>query len=98
MIILKILLRIACMPVMAVVLVVHIVTAVVIGLSAIVTNVLGMVFLAGACAEWIVQMPPALGWQAAGIGIIPLLTPYVVGWVNTKAAAISGLILGMIIP
>lgn len=96
--ILKMMLRIACMPVMAVVLVVHIVTAVVIGLSAIVTNVLGMVFLVGACAEWIAQMPPALVWQAAGTGIFLLLAPHMAGWINAKAAAASGLVLGMIMP
>lgn len=95
--ILKMMLRIACMPVMAAVLLVHIVTAAVIGLSSIVTNVLGMVFLVGACAEWIAQMPPALVWQAAGIGMFLLLAPHVAGWINAKAAEVSGWVFSKMI-
>lgn len=94
--ILKMLLRLACLPALIAVLLVHIATAVVIGLSSIVTNLLGTFFIAGACVEWIAHAPPMMAWQAAGIGVFLLLAPHIAGWLNTKAAEISGCVFGFI--
>ena len=94
--ILKMLLRLACLPVLIAVLLVHIATAVVIGLSSVVTNLLGTFFISGACVEWIANAPPVMAWQAAGIGVFLLLAPHIAGWLNTKAAEISGCFFGFI--
>ena len=94
--ILKMLLRLACLPVLITVLLVHIATAVVIGLSSIVTNLLGTFFIAGACLEWIAQAPTAMAWQAAGIGVFLLLAPHIASWLNSKAIELSGCFFGLI--
>ena len=95
--ILKILLRLVSLPVLVASLVVHVLLALVIGLSSIVTNLIGTFFIFGSIAGWITYAAPAMVWQTVGIGIFFFLAPHIDGWLNEKASGIVGTIFGFLI-
>ena len=70
--------------------------ALVIGLSSIVTNLIGTFFIFGSIAGWITHAAPAMVWQTVGIGIFFFLTPHIAGWLNEKASGIAGTIFGFL--
>ena len=67
--ILKMLLRLISLPALVASLVVHVLLALVIGLSSIVTNLIGTFFIFGSIAGWITHAAPTMVWQTVGIGI-----------------------------
>ena len=95
--ILKMLLRLISLPALIASLVVHVLLALVIGLSSIVTNLIGTFFIFGSIAGWITHAAPTMVWQTVGIGIFFFLAPHIAGWLNEKASGIAGTIFGFLI-
>ena len=94
--ILKMLLRLISLPALVASLLVHVLLALVIGLSSIVTNLIGTFFIFGSIAGWITHAAPAMVWQTVGIGIFFFLAPHIAGWLNEKASGIAGSIFAVI--
>ena len=94
--ILKMLLRLISLPALIASLVVHVLLALVIGLSSIVTNLIGTFFIFGSIAGWITHAAPTMVWQTVGIGIFFFLAPHIAGWLNEKASGIAGTIFGFL--
>lgn len=94
--ILKMLLRLISLPALIASLVVHVLLALVIGLSSIVTNLIGTFFIFGSIAGWITHAAPSMVWQTVGIGIFFFLAPHIAGWLNEKASGIAGSIFGLL--
>ena len=94
--ILKMLLRLISLPALIASLLVHVLLALVIGLSSIVTNLIGTFFIFGSIAGWITHAAPSMVWQTVGIGIFFFLAPHIAGWLNEKASGIAGTIFGFL--
>ena len=94
--ILKMLLRLIALPALIASLVVHVLLALVIGLSSIVTNLIGTFFIFGSIAGWLTHAAPSMVWQTVGIGIFFFLAPHIAGWLNEKASGIAGSIFGFL--
>ena len=94
--IMKMLLRLISLPALIASLVVHVLLALVIGLSSIVTNLIGTFFIFGSIAGWITHAAPTMVWQTVGIGIFFFLAPHIAGWLNEKASGIAGSIFGFL--
>ena len=94
--IMKMLLRLIALPALIASLVVHVLLALVIGLSSIVTNLIGTFFIFGSIAGWITHAAPSMVWQTVGIGIFFFLAPHIAGWLNEKASGIAGTIFGFL--
>ena len=91
------LLRLISLPALIASLVVHVLLALVIGLSSIVTNLIGTFFIFGSIAGWITHAAPAMVLQTVSIGIFFFLAPHIAGWLNEKASGIAGTIFGFLI-
>ena len=65
----KLPLRIATLPLIAILLVFQMISSIIVGLTSIATNLLATVFLIGSVAGWIANAPSGLIFQTAGIGI-----------------------------
>ena len=87
--ILKMLLRLLSLPLLVVSLLVHVLLALIIGLSSIVTNLIGTLFIFGSIAGWIIHAAPAVVWQTVCIGIFFFLAPHITSWLNEKASGIA---------
>ena len=94
--ILKMLLRLISLPALVVSLVVHVLLALIIGLSSIVTNLIGTFFILGTIAGWLTHAAPSMVWQTVGTGIFFFLAPHIAGWLNEKASGIAGTIFGFL--
>lgn len=90
--ILKMLLLLISLPLMVVSLLFHVLLALIIGLSTIVTNLIGSFFIIGSIAGFITHAAPEMVWQMVCIGIFFLFAPHVAGWLNEKAIGIVGTI------
>lgn len=95
--ILKMLLRLVSLPLLIVSLLVHVLLALIIGLSSIVTNLIGTLFIIGSIAGWITHAAPAMGWQTVCIGIFFFLAPHIASWLNEKASGIAVSLLGFLL-
>ena len=95
--ILKMLLRLASLPMLVASLLVHVLLALIIGLSSIVTNLIGSFFILGSIAGFIIHAAPAMIWQTVCIGVFFLLAPHIAGWLNEKASGIAGTVFGFLI-
>ena len=90
---LKLPLRIATLPLIAILLVFQLISSVIVGLTAITTNLLATVFLIGSGAGLIANAPSALILQTVGLGIFFAFAPHIAGWLLEKA---TGLTLGLL--
>ena len=81
---LKLPLRIADLPLIAILLVFQLISSVIVGLTSIVTNLLATVFLIGSVAGWIANAPCGLIFQTVGLGIFFVLAPHIAGWLLEK--------------
>lgn len=73
-------LRLAALPVIVLLLLLHLVCSILLGLSSVFTRLLSGVFLLGAAAGWMCRASSGAVWQAAGIGVFFLLAPYAAEW------------------
>ena len=76
----KLPLRLAAIPILLALLALQLLSAVVIGLSSIITHLLASVFLLGAVSGWFAQAQPWMVWQAVGIGLFFAFAPSLVAW------------------
>ena len=77
---LKLPLRLAALPLIAILLVFQLISSLIVGLTSIVTNLLATVFLFGSLAGWIANAPSGLIFQTVGLGIFFAFAPHIAGW------------------
>ena len=90
---LKLSLRLAALPLVAILLVFQLISSIIVGLTSIATNLLATVFLIGSVAGWIANSPSGLIFQTAGIGIFFAFAPHIAGWLLEK---VTDLTLGLL--
>ena len=90
---LKLPLRIATLPIIAMLLVFQLISSVIVGLTSIAPNLLATVFLIGSLAGWIANAPTNLIFQTAGLGIFFSFAPHIAGWLLDK---VTDLTLGLL--
>jgi len=99
MFLIKLPIRIALLPVFAVIMVIQLIISLIVGLSSIVTNLIGVTAIAAAAGVWMFQLgtdADAYGLVAIGLGMIIL--PHFAGWLLEKLAGMTGTILAFITP
>ena len=82
---LKLPLRLAALPLIAILLVFQLISSVIVGLTSIVTNLLATVFLIGSIAGWIANAPSGLIFQTVGLGLFFAVAPHIAGWLLEKS-------------
>ena len=90
---LKLPLRIAALPLIAILLVFQLISSIIVGLTSVVTNLLATVFLLGSVAGWIANAPGSLIFQTVGLGIFFVFAPHIAGWLLEK---VTDLTLGLL--
>ena len=94
---LKLPLRIATLPLIAILLVFQLISSVIVGLTSIVANLLATVFLIGSVAGWIANAPSGLIFQTAGLGIFFAFAPHIAGWLLEKVTDLSLVLLDFLL-
>ena len=92
---LKLPLRTAVLPIIALLLVFQLISSVIVGLTSIVTNLLATVFLLGSVAGWIANAPSSLIFQTVGIGIFFAFAPHIAGWLLDKVTSLMLTVLDL---
>ncbi len=93
----KLPIKLAALPIIPVLLMLHLAGAIVLGLSSVITNLLATVFLLGSLAGWIVHTPGAMLCQTVGIGVFFALAPHIAGWLLGKVTDLTLFILDFIL-
>ena len=94
---LKLPLRIATLPLIAILLVFQLISSVIVGLPSIATNLLATVFLIGSVAGWIANAPSGLIFQTAGLGIFFAFAPHIAGWLLEKVTDLMLVLLDFLL-
>ena len=81
---LKLPLRIATLPLIAILLVFQLISSLIVELTSIATKLLATVFLIGSVAGWITNAPSGLIFQTVGLGISFAFAPHIAGWLLGK--------------
>ena len=76
---LKLPLRLAALPIIAMLLVFQLISSLIVGLTSIATHLLATVFLIGSVAGWIANAPSNLIFQTAVLGIFFAFAPHIAG-------------------
>ena len=82
--IIRFLFRAALLPLIPVLLLLHLVCALLLGMSSIVTHLLSEIFLVGAVAGWMTHARQDMVWQVVGIGAFFTAAPYIAEWLLGK--------------
>ena len=90
-------LRIAALPLIAILLVFQLISSLIVGLTSIATNLLATVFLIGSVAGWIANAPSGLIFQTAGLGIFFAFAPHIAGWLLEKVTDLSLVLLDFLL-
>ena len=90
---LKLPLRLAALPLIAILLVFQLISSLIVGLTSIATNLLATVFLIGSVAGWIANAPNGLIFQTVELGIFFAFAPHIAGWLLKK---VTDLTLGLL--
>ncbi|MBQ3485640.1 MAG: hypothetical protein IJA77_09130 [Clostridia bacterium] len=90
---LKLPLRIAALPIIALLLMFQLISSIIVGLTSVATNLLAMVFFLGSVAGWIANAPSGLIFQIVGLGIFFAFAPHIAGWLLEK---VTDLTLGLL--
>jgi hypothetical protein len=91
--------RIAALPVILAMMVIHFVAAIIAGLSSMITNLLRTMAIGTAACIWMFQLgtdADAYGMLAFGIALI--VFPHVAEWLLNKAADLTGKLIAFVIP
>ena len=94
----KLLFRIAALPVILVMMAVHFVAAIIAGLSSMITNILGTIAIGTAACIWMFRLgtdADAYGMLAFGIALI--VFPHIAEWLLNKAADLTGKLIAFVI-
>lgn len=94
---LKLPLRIAALPLIALLLVFQLIGSILVGLSSIVTNLLAMVFLIGSVAGSIANAPGSMICQTVGLGIFFALAPHIASWLLDRVTSLVMIILDFLL-
>ena len=94
---LKLPLRLAALPLIAILLVFQLISSLIVGLTSIATNLLATVFLIGSVAGWITNAPSVLIFQTAGLGIFFAFAPHIVGWLLEKVTDLTLVLLDFLL-
>ena len=90
---LKLPLRLAALPLIAILLAFQLISSIIVGLTSVATNLLATVFLIGSVAGWIANAPSVLIFQTAALGISFAFAPHIAGWSLEK---VTDLTLGLL--
>ena len=90
-------LRVAALPLIAILLVFQLISSVIVGLTSIATNLLATVFLFGSVAGWIANAPSGLIFQTVGLGIFFAFAPHIAGWILDKATDLTLVLLDFLL-
>ena len=85
---LKLPLRLAALPLIAILLVFQLISSIIVGLIFIATNLLATVFLIGSVAGWIANAPSVLIFQTVELGIFFAFAPHITGWLLGKVTTL----------
>ena len=94
---LKLPLRLAALPIIAMLLVFQLISSVIVGLTSIVTNLLATVFLIGSVVGWIANAPSGLIFQTIGLGIFFVFAPHIAGWLLEKITEFTLVLLDFLL-
>ena len=94
---LKLPLRLAALPIIAMLLVFQLISSIIVGLTSIVTNLLVTVFLIGSVAGWIANAPSVLIFQTAALGISFAFAPHIAGWLLEKLTDLTLVLLDFLL-
>ena len=83
---LKLLFKLAVFPILALLLVLQLVGALLVGLSSVVTKLLAIVFIIGTVAGIAVSAPTNMIYQTAGVGAFFALAPHIATWLLDKVS------------
>ena len=95
---LKLPLRIAALPIIAILLVFQLISSIIVGLTSIATKLLATVFLFGSLAGWIANAPSCLIFQTVGLGIFFAFAPHIAGWLLEKLTDLTLNLLDFMLP
>ena len=90
---LKLPLKIAAFPLIAVLLVFQLGLSIFVGLTSIATNLLATIFLLGSVAGWIADAPSNMVCQTVLLGVIFALAPHIASWMLEKVTGLARSIL-----
>ena len=93
----KLPLRIAALPLIALLLVFQLISSIIVGLTSIATNLLATVFLIGSVAGWIANAPIGLIFQTVGFGIFFAFAPHIAGWFLEKVTDLTLVLLDFLL-
>ena len=93
---LKLPLRLAALPIIAILLVFQLISSLIVGLTSIVTNLLATIFLIGSIAGWIANAPSGLIFQTVGLGIFFAFTLHIAGWLLEKVTDLTLVLLNFL--
>ena len=94
---LKLALRIATLPLIAILLVFQLISSIIVGLTSIATNLLAMLFLIGSVAGWIANIPSGLIFQTVGLSIFFAFAPHIAGWLLEKVTDLTRILLDFLL-
>ncbi len=98
MFLLKLPFRVAALPVILALTVFQFITSLLVGLSSIVTNLLGTLGIATAACIWMFRLgTDADAYKMLTLGIFFIVLPYVAGWIVNKAADAFAWLIGFIV-
>ena len=99
MFLLKLPFRIAALPVILALTAIQFITALITGLSSIVTNLIGTLGLATTACIWMFRLgSDADAYRMLVLGIFFLVLPQVAGWIVSKAADACARLIAFIVP
>ena len=94
---LKFPLRIAAVPLIALLLVFQLIGSILVGLSSIVTNLLAMVFLIGSIVGSIADAPSSMICQTVGLGVFFAFAPHIASWLLNRVTSLVLVILDFLL-
>ena len=94
---LKLPLRIAALPLIALLLAFQLIGSILVGMSSIVTNLLATVFLIGSIAGSIADAPGSMICQTFELGVFFALAPYIARWLLDRVTSLMLVILDFLL-
>ena len=94
---LKLPLRLAALPLIAILLAFQLISSLIVGLTSIATNLLATVFLIGSVVGWIANAPSGLIFQTAVLGIFFAFAPHSAGWLLEKVTNLTLVLLDFLL-
>ena len=99
MFLLKLPFRIAALPVILALTAIQFITALITGLSSIVTNLIGTLGIATAACIWMFRLgTDADAYRMLALGIFFIVLPHIAGWLICKAADLCARLIAFIVP